>query len=283
MIKVYFMLFFLFLAACGGGSVSKPTVLTHADSYNAEAMQAFSNEEWRKAQGLFTRALKHYLSIDDRIGELNSYINLVEVALADHNNQMAQHNLMLAEAIVKMDDLAQYHQRITLLNALLAIKQRKIDKANHFLSVLLPEFNGAEVINIPTVIQLVAISSQTKLAFEQKEGESLWTLRYAHALTKSANQNVTFEARLLRFQAKLAVQKTEYKNAEAYLQQALLIYKAKGVRTGIAGTLSALGGLNKKQGKGSQALNYFNRAIIVYRSLGAKSKVNELMSRQVGQ
>jgi len=276
MIKLYLILFMLIFVGCGGNSVNKPALLSSAESDVNEAMQAYIDEDWVSAQRLFNRALSQYQSMDDRLGALNSTINLVEVALARHDMMTARARLSLAENIVTIEGLDSYYPRMTLLNALLAIQQKQMTKANHLLSELLPIFNGVEMTVIPSIIQLVAISSRTTVAFEQKHNESLWTKRYRQAIKKSANKSITLDAGLLRFQAKLSLQQGGDDQAEAYLQKSLSIYKKTGSRTEIAGILFELGKLSKMQDKRERAVSYFKRSIIVYRSLGREDKVHEI-------
>jgi len=277
MIRLYLMVCFLMLSGCGGQSVSKPTLLSNAESYSNDAMQAYQDEEWVSAQRLFNRALYLYQSMDDRQAVLASHINLVEVALARHDPVAAQKRLRLAEDIVIIDGLDDFYLRMSLLNALVAMQQKETTKANGFLSKLLPVFKDVAVLTTPDRIQLVAISSRVNIAFERKQHESLWVQRYFQALKKSANQDSALEAGLLRFQSKLLLQQGAYNEAETYLQQALMIYKNKGSRTGTAGVLLALGELYKKQAKNVQALSHFKRSMFVYRSLGSDRKVNEVI------
>jgi len=276
MIRLYLVLICLLLSSCGGSSATKPTLLWNAESYTDDAMQAYADEDWVKSQRLFIRALSLYQGIDDRLAVLACHINLVEVALAVHDNQAANKHLSLAADIVKTDALKNYQPRITLLYAQLAIQQKKMTKAAGFLQEILPAFKGEEAVAMPDAIQLVAIVSRTEIAFVQKQDESLWTHRYANILKKSVNKNADLEARLLRFQSSLFFQQGDYDQAVAYLQQALLIYKNNLTRTGIAGTLLELGEIYEKQSDWQRALNYFNRSLAVFRSLGNAEKVSKV-------
>ena len=276
MIRLYLVLICLLLSSCGGSSATKPTLLWNAESYTDDAMQAYADEDWVKSQRLFIRALSLYQGIDDRLAVLACHINLVEVALAVHDNQAANKHLSLAADIVKADALKNYQPRITLLYAQVAMQQNKMTEAAGFLQEILPAFKGEEAVAMPDAIQLVAIVSRTEIAFVQKQDESLWTHRYANILKKSVNKNADLEARLLRFQSSLFFQQGDYDQAAAYLQEALLIYKNNHSRTGIAGTLLELGGIYEKQSDWQRALNYFNRSLAVFRSLGNAEKVNQV-------
>jgi len=276
MIRLFLVLFCLVLGGCGGDSATKPTLLWNAERYTDDAMQAYADEDWVKAQRLFNRALSLYQGIDDRLAVLACHINLVEVALAVHDNQVADQHLSLAAEIVKTDALKNYQPRITLLYALVAMQQKQMTKAAGFLQEILPAFKEEEAVVVPDAIQLVAIASRTEIAFVQKQNESLWTLRYANILKKSENKNADLEARLLRFQSRLFFQQGDFDKAGAYLQQALLIYKNNLSRTGIAGTLLELGEIHEKQSDWEQAISYFNRSLAVFRSLGNTKKVSKV-------
>ena len=276
MIRLYLVLICLLLSSCGGSSATKPTLLWNAESYTDDAMQAYADEDWVKSQRLFNRALSLYQGIDDRLAVIACHINLVEVALAVHDNQTANKHLSMAADIVKTDGLKNYQLRITLLYAQLAMQQKKMTKAAGYLQEILPAFKGEEAVVGPDAIQLVAIVSRTEIAFAQKKDELLWTHRYANTLKKSANKNADLEARLLRFQSSLFFQQGDYDQAGAYLQQALLIYKNNLTRTGIAGTLLELGEVHEKQSDRERAISYFNRSLTVFRSLGNAEKVSKV-------
>jgi len=250
--------------------------LWNAENYTDDAMQAYVDDDWIRARQLFNYALSLYQGIDDQSAILASHINLVEVALAVHDNQAAYRHLSLAEDIVKTETLKNHQPRITLLYALVAMQQKQMIKASGFLHELLPVFEGEAVVTIPSSIQLVAIASRTEIAFVQKQNESFWTLRYANALKKSANKNTDLEARLLRFQSKLGFQQGDYDTSDILLQQALSMYKNNLSRPGIAGTLLELGKLHQKQRDWQHAERYFNRSIAVYHSLGNVEKVDKV-------
>lgn len=277
--RLYWILLCLTLTACGGNSIHKPALLLNAENYSRDAMEAYQNEQWLKAQQSFKRALSVYQSMDDRQAILISHINLVEVALAVHDEQAAKHHLTQAESIVNTEELVRYQSRIVLLNAIFAIQQKQMLKAGKLLQTLLPVFVADSVEAHPNAIQVAAIVARTKLSFAQKQHESIWVLRFAKVLTKLTDKNTALEARLLRFQAKLFFQQGDYIQSIATLQKALALYKEKLSRSGIAGTLLELGEVCQKQGNRQHALSYFKRAISVYHSLGNAEKVTEVSVR----
>ena len=262
------------LSACGGSSVTRPALILNAENYMNEAIQAYADEQWNRAQQLFERSLINYQSMDDRLGVLVCHINLVEVALAGHVLALAEKHLALADAMLKTEALPGYQARINLLYALVAMQQDKMIAAHSFLQSVLPDFQLTAF--TVDAVQLAAIASRTQIAFVQKQNESLWTSRFENALEKSVPANQAMQARLIRFQARLLMQTGDYAKAEALFQQALLIYKADLSRSGIAQVLFELGTLSQQQSAKAQAINYFNRAIAVFQSLGQTEKVNKI-------
>lgn len=269
----------LLVSACTSQTVNQPNVLWKAESFTSEAMQAYADEDWNRAQQLFSRSLAVYLSLDDRSQVLLCHINLVEVALAQHNLPLARTHLALADAMVKTEALKDYQARITLLFAMLAMQESRLSEANEFLLALIPVFDGDLVVTPLDEIQLIAIASRTEIAFLQNQQASTWLLRYANALKQAENKNSDLECRLLRFQARMQLKKNDYEQADTLLQQALLMYKNKLSRSGIANTLLEIGDLNDKKGDFSRALNYFSRAKTVFHSLGDDNKVKKVNER----
>ena len=267
-LKAYLLLFALLLSACGGNAVTRPTVILDAEIDTHNGLQAFSEDDFSKAQLLFSRALSLYQGIDNQQGVLYSHINLAEVALSVGDYPATQAHLERAADIAKMPAFQGYQSRISLLLAQSAIQQQDYARAEKILQALLPEFNELIPINTPDTIQLTAIASQTRIAFAQQQNESKWTQRYAKALALSDSRSVALESRLLRFQADLLLREQHYKDAESHLQRALTGYKATPLRSGIAATLAELGCLSMTQGHWQDAQGYFIRSIKVFRYIG---------------
>ena len=270
----YLLLFCLVLTSCAGKDVvTRPAVLVDAESYTNAGLEAYAEANWKNAQLLFTRALSLYQGIDDQRGVLYSHINLAEVALSRRDYSTAERHLVLAADIAKKVSLQHYQRRISLLYALNALQQNKTALAESILGPLLPAFDNATPVTISDTVQIAAIANRTKIAFVQKQGEQLWTLRYANALKQSTINNPDLEARLLRFQSSLMLRQGNYEKVEADLQQALSNYKTSLSRTGIAATLFELGALSMIQRNWQEALDYLNRSMTVFRYLGDLEKV----------
>lgn len=257
---------------CGGGATTKPIEIENAERDIRDGLQAFSDAKWGKANRFFSSALSIYEGIDDQQGILFSRINLAEVALSVHNFPVSLNHLDLAANIAKTTSQRPEQARITLLYALVALQQKKIDRAERFIQSLLPEFNG----KIPSMVQIAAVAVRTKIAFIQNKDEALWTNRYANTLNVSITYPSDLNFRLLRFKSLLLQQQGKDAEAESRLQQALAGYKTILNRPGIAATLLELGLLYKTQERWQEAQDYFDRSIAVFRYLNDSGKVIQI-------
>ncbi len=259
----------------GGCSVqpSRPIIINDAERLSNEGVRAFQEADWYRAQQLFSRSLLLYQGTDNQLGILLSYINLIEVALAAGDFQTTEKNLIIAAEMTRSDELKVYQNRVRLLFSKFAIKTRQFSKAQQFLSVLLPEFNGSEIKSAPDLIQLSAIANRTHVAFEQNLDAELWTKRYEYALKVTDVDTRAYQGLLLRFQAKLLLRENNFQQAAVKLQQALAIYKASLVQHGIAASLSELAQLYFQQGDWLQAKHYLRRANGVLRYIGNRDKI----------
>lgn len=273
------LLFFLLLEGCGGGEVSKPVVISDAENYANDGLQAYSDADWNRAQWLFNKSLSLYQGIDNQNGVLYSHINLAEVALSAQDFPAIDRHLEQAARIAKKDSFKDVQSRIALLYSLSALKQKQTMRAESLLKPLLPQFEGEKLVDTANAIQLAAIANQTKIAFVKKQDESLWTNRFANALNHSIEKSPDLEASLLRFQASLFKQAGDFKQAENHLQQALLNYKESLSRSGIAMTLLAIGELYMEQERWQDAQDYLNRSIDVFRYLKNTQKIAVVSER----
>ncbi len=270
---LFSLIFLLLLEGCGNSFVNNPVLISDAENYTHDGLQAYSDAEWDSAQSLFSKSLSLYQGIDDQNGVLYSHINLAEVALSTLDYQAVEKHLQQAGQIAKKDLFKDAQARVTLLYSLSALKQNQLIRAEGLLNSLLPQFDGNQLIDKPNVIQLSALVNQTKIAFKNKKDESLWTDRLESALKRSAENSPDLEARLFRFQAKLLEQQGDFLNAENYLQRALISYKQNLSRSGIGMTLFTLGKLYMKQQRWLDAQDYLTRSAAVFRYLKNHEKL----------
>lgn len=271
-----FFIMCLFLTNCAENLVRIPAVFIDVEAYTADGVEAYSNGQWSKAGHFFNKALLLYQSIDHQEGVLLSFINLAEVSFAVHDNAKSKKYLRRATMIASYDLLSHYRSRITLLDGLVALKQKQIAEAERILCAILPRFEGAFAISKPDDTQLAAIAGRTKIAFLKKQEEALWTQRYASALRQMANKHSDNEARLHRFQAHLLLQQGGFNHAEEKLQQALMLYKKKASRVGIAITLFELAQLYLATQRWQEAQDYLQRSKEVYLFLKDNEKVKRI-------
>ena len=253
----------------------RPVIIKDAERLNNEGVRAFQEANWYLAKQLFSKSLLLYQGLDNQDGILLSYINLIEVALAAGDLQTADKYLMSATEIIQLEGLKCYQSRVGLLFSKIAIKKRQFDKAQQFLSVLLPEFEGVEPKSPLDLIQLSAIANQTRITFEQDMGAELWTQRYEQALKVAGVDSGAFQGLLLRFKAKLLLKENKFQQAAEKLEQALVVYKVSLVQHGIAASLSELGLLYFLEKDWSQAKHYLTRANVVLRYIGNRDKILE--------
>ncbi len=257
----------LLLFGCSNHSVHSPDINQDAAAFTRDGLQAFSEADRYRAKHLFNEALSIYEGIDNQKGLLETHINLAEVALSERNYHATQQHLQLATERVDSTIFQPYQTRIALLYAQIALQQKHYPQAKNLLQPLLPKFEDTVPNTIPDTIQLTAIANRTKIAFSEAQDETLWTHRYAHALSVSKQINHNLTGRLLRFQARLAEDEQNHQQAEKLLRQALIEYKKDLGRTGIAATLSELGQLSMAQERWQDARIYLLRCKGVLHSL----------------
>ncbi len=271
----------LILASCATQPTNSPTHLVRGHQLSQQGIQAFQNEQWVKAERLFQQALRYYQSVDASQGIAHCHINLSQLELRRHNFEPAQYHLKQAKSVVQQSKLTSLKLRLQLLAATLAMQQQKYNQAETLLRNLLPlspDFPAKKKMN---ALQLSAISLRTKLAFVIQKESELWLQRYQTALQTSPD-NFIHQARILRFQAQILIQKGELTQAEIMLHKILAKYKKNDLRSGIAATLGDLAQLHLQQHNLQQARNFFSRAANVYRSLRNKHKLT-LISKQLDQ
>lgn len=265
--SAFSLIFVLLLESCGNSVVNRPVLLSDAENYTQDGLQAYLDAKWGRADSLFSKSLSLYQGIDDQSGVLYSYINLAEVALSTGDYLKVEKHLDQAGLIAKKDQFKDAQARITLLYSLSALKQNQLIRAESLLKSLLPKFEGEQLIGTANAIQLAALVNRTKIAFKNKKNESLWTSRFESVLNRSAENSPELEARLFRFQAKLFEQQDDFSNAEKYLQLALINYKKNLSRSGIGMTLLEIGKLYMKQERWLNARDYLTRSADVFRFL----------------
>ncbi len=273
------------LLGCGSAP-QRPAAVVEGERLLALGVKAYRNDELLIAANFFTKALAHHQGLDNAEGQLQSRINLVEVALAVSNLDAAQRHLAQAELLAGAE-LDSYRPRLVLLRSSLALASGDMASARTLSESLLsqplvgsphPAANGSLVRE--------ALINRTSVAFAlQGEEPTLWIAQ----LEKRAQGDLHASARLERFRAELAMRGGDHASAARHLQQALGHCKALPSRRCIAGTLEEWGAQLLASGELAAAEERYQRALAVRLALldrgGSSKTLRQLaeINRATGQ
>ncbi len=279
----------VWLAGCVSAPESRPQAVLEGERQLQLGVGAYQRDEYQNAAVLFSKALALHQSLDDRAGILRSRLNLAETALAVGNYPATARQLALARQMLAEEGLNAFEGRITLLEAGLALKQRRLGEAEALLETLLPPF-GQEELPLGEVGEeaMGAVAARVTLAFE-REGDdpARWTLRYANCLGSERAQNALRVARLWRFQAELAHREGDWAQADRLLERALATYKQGAYRSGIAATLEQWASVRMSQEAWDEAERLLVRALAVRTWIldrwGAESVLGKLKAVNEGR
>ncbi|HEY0721020.1 MAG TPA: hypothetical protein VGE50_07195 [Gammaproteobacteria bacterium] len=255
---------FLLLALTGCGSApQRPAAVVEGERLLARGVMAYRNDELLEAATFFTKALSHYQGLDSAEGQLQSRINLVEVALAVGNLDAAQRHLEQAE-LLAADERVSYRPRLALLHSSLALARGDMALARTLSESLLPPQQGgsAPPPAVDAAIQREALINRTSVAFALGgEEPATWTGRLEKGINGDGASQAA--ARLERFRAALALRGGDHASASLHLQQALELCKALPSRRCIAATLEEWGAQLQASGALTEAEDRYQRALAV--------------------
>lgn len=272
--KVHAMLLVLLLAALAGcGSApQRPAAVVEGERLLARGVQAYRNDELLEAANFFTKALAHHQGLDNAEGQLQSRINLTEVALAVGNLDAAQRHLAQAE-LLAAGPLASYQPRLLLQRSSLALATSDLATARNQSERLLPEkLGGTGQTAADAAIVREALVNRTTVAFATaEENPALWVAR----LEKSSDGDHNATAWLERFRAREALRAGDHASASRHLEEALGLCKGIPSRRCIAGTLEEWGAQLQASNDLTAAEDRYQRALAVRLALldrGGSSK-----------
>ncbi len=297
----------LLLSACGSVSDPRPEPIRQSEYYLEHGVTAFSESDFVAASDFFHKALAHYSSLDNPTGILQSRINLAETALAVGNFDAALESIEAASRIAAAPRHQEYLPRLTLLRAQVHWRKQEREQALALLQGLLPEFDDKQRSREQVeLIDIGAATLRTDIAFARQDDNMaearLWLKRLSEMLRASEEQTPLHQARMLRFEAQLAIHEKAPQQATEKLEQALELYRAAAARPAIAATLTEVARLAMSQGQWQQAEQRLQRALYirlwildrsgaletiellqrVYRQLGNKEKL-EKMEREAAR
>lgn len=297
----------LSLGACSGVSDDRPEPTRKSEYFLEHGVSAFKDSDFVSATNFLDKALAHYRSIDDTTGVLLTHINLAETALAAGNFDAALKNINAAEKISNMNEQLDYQQRLTLLRAQVHWRKQQTDESLKLLQGILPTFDNEQHSENPTnLFALGATTLRTDIAFasddENMQEARLWLHRLTIMLPDTKGHTELHQARLLRFESKIAFHDNSPQEALDKLEQALKLYRDAAARPALAATLAESGQLFMQMQRWQQAEDRFQRALYirlwimdrigsaellkqlktVYRKLGKEKRYNEI-EQQVKQ
>ncbi|MGM0593472.1 MAG: tetratricopeptide repeat protein [Pseudomonadota bacterium] len=258
----------LLLGACTNISDDRPEVVRKSEYYLENGVRAYTNSDYATAAELFTRALAHYRSVDDREGILLSLINLAETALASGNPEQALRQLEATERLLSDQQLKQYSKRIQLLRAQAHWHSGAQQAAMPLLTPLLPQFDqDGRPRKRPIAPMVSAVILRTDIAFSHLETQPdearQWLQRLDATLAQSSPEMPLHTARRDRFQARLEQQRGNTDAALTLLEGALERYRSAIKRPAIAATLSEMAQLNKTRRQWRLAAEQLERALYI--------------------
>jgi tetratricopeptide (TPR) repeat protein len=261
-------LILLLLSGCSTVSDERPEPIRKSEYYLEHGVNAFSNSDYVAATDFFSKALANYRSIDDTTGILLSRINLAETALASGNFPAALQNIEAAEMSANAEPYIAYQPRLTLLRAQTHWRAREKEKALALLERLLPSFDSEDRSQEkPTLLLLGATTLRTDIAFalddNNKQEARLWLRRLSLMLPATSGRTAAHQARLLRFEARLAAYEHDYQHALNNFEQALQLYREGAARPAIAATLTESGKLLMTLERWKEAEEKLQRALYI--------------------
>lgn len=264
-------LLLLTLSGCGSAP-QRPAPLVEGERLLALGVKAYRNDEMLQAANFFTKALSHHQGLDHDEGQLQSRINLTEVALAVGNLEAARRHLELAE-LLATGELSRYRPRLLLLHSTLAHSRGDWAAARTLSEALLPaKLGGRGELAADAPIVREALINRTSVAFATDEAApAVWLER----LEGFADDDAYALARLERFAAQLALRDGARPLAAEHLQRALDYCKTIPSRRCIAGTLEQWGAQLQAEGDVAGAEDRYMRALAVRLALldrGGSSK-----------
>ena len=265
------LLLMALLTGCGSAP-QRPAAVVEGERMLARGVQAYRNDDLLDAANFFTKALAYHQGLDDAEGQLQSRINLTEVALAVGNLDAAQRHLAQAE-LLATGPLAGYQPRLVLQRSSLALAQGDLETARTLSERLLPEKLGGTGKNSADTDSVhQALINRSTVAFASADEQpAMWVAR----LEKNSDGDSNASAWLERFRARLAQRAGDQADASRHLQQALTFCKAIPSRRCIAGTLEEWGALLQASGDLAGAEESYQRALAVRLALldrGGSSK-----------
>ena len=267
--KITILFLFLFgLAGCVQPPVvgKSPAFARPGEQLLAAGVRSFTIGDYTAAMRSFKDALVVGRGVDDVGGMALAEVNMAETALAMGEMPQARGHLLEAQRLVEREGLEGFAPRLEMISASLAIREGRGDEAISILAPYLTNTNGVHGDNgFSDEYRLAALISRTELALaaaDQQKARS-WVKRYRQTLAGMTFPDIRYQARLCRFEARLAHWDGNPQDRDRFLRQAVKVYRESLARPGLAAVLTEWGRYLMAEENRDVARDRFDRAFFV--------------------
>lgn len=277
-IGIISLLMFTLLAACTSSpSVDQRSALIQtAEKSLALGVSNYNENNFRKADKHFERALFLFRNIDNPDGITVSYLNIAKSKLSSGQIQQAQLYVDKAQSMIDREHLDAYQYHLTLIKSSIAIELEEFKHAKRMLDSLLEldTTNNAPSLD-SSLMQIAALQNRTRIAISShSEDANSWLNQYRSALNTHKLNNRSNRARLLRFEAKLNPGDSEHK-----LNTALSLYREEASSPGIAATLTEWAKYETSKSRHIEAINKLQRALFIRSNLQDRRNCHDILKQ----
>jgi len=246
--------------------VKSPVSVGPGEQLLAAGVQSFTIGDYTAAMQYFKGALAVGRGVDDDRGVVLAEVNMAETALGMGDLSQVRNHLLEAQRLVEQRGVEGFASRLEMISANLAIREGRGDVGISILAPYLTNTNGLHGNNdYSDEYRLAALISRTELAFtdDDEENDQYWVALYRQVFADSAISNISYKARLLRFEARLAHLAQKRMERDKFLAQAMKIYREGLTRPGLAALLVEWGRYLAEDEDRNGARDLFNRAFFV--------------------
>lgn len=259
------------LGACSSGPADKPVQKSISSPAQLldQGIQQYNDNNYQHAISYFEKSLLQYRSIDNQLGIAQNSLNIAKSLMAINNHQLAAQYLLKADAIIEQANLNGLTEHSHLLKSSLAISEKSYDEA---LQELEPVLYSKQ-----TDIQLAALKNRTEIAFIKNDNDKqTWLDKYKKQQQRNPDTTRSHQARILRFEAKQANDKTTQQDL---LQRSLNISRQLANRPAIAATLKQWAEIDIETENFADAEDKVLRALFIRHQLGDVKNSRLLLER----
>lgn len=251
----------LTLAACvHEPAPSRPDLIDRAEGQLAAGVAMHEQGRYDLALRTFQQALQLFGSFDHTDGMTRAHLDIAECCLESGDTECAIAHLGRARALVSTVQGSDLTRQLDIVEASVAIENGEYPRASQILDPYTARFTTDKSDARSDMLDLAALASRTRVAHLAEQDASLWTDRYARALSRLDPVPPLHRARLLRFEAALAYPQSARRGDELY-GEALSVYRSLAHRKGVGSTLNEWGNWLQRAGEWQLAEATYMRAL----------------------